>query len=224
MKIVVFHFGFFFVGEPVAHVGRWRADCAIGQSVEQRVTRTRAQESSISRSFLRSAKSFVQNRAILLRLRGLARHRILVRLPRARECRTVPCLAAIALRENGTRNPCALAYLSNSRSYSTFPKIFDVKQRKICATRRESDFPRHLAAAMRRMGVPATSKLWQCKPETFNFCGAMWVPRPLKYTKNGGSLIAYRPGFCGEILIRVTSRDRYEHSGLRHRGDLSVLL
>ena len=31
----------------------------------------------------------------------------------------------------------------------------------------------------------------------------MWVSRPLKYTKNGGSLIAYRPGFCGEILIRV---------------------
>ena len=24
-----------------------------------------------------------------------------------------------------------------------------------------------------------------------------------KYTKNGGSIITYRPGFCGEILIRV---------------------
>jgi hypothetical protein len=24
-----------------------------------------------------------------------------------------------------------------------------------------------------------------------------------KYTKNGGSIIIYRPGFCGEILIRV---------------------
>src|SRR5262249_50842961 len=133
---------------PVAHVGRWRADCAIGQSVEQRVTRTRAQESSISRFFLRSAKFFVQNRAILLRLRGLARHRILVRLPRARECRTVPCLSAIASREYGTRRSCALAYRSNSRSYATSAKIFDVTQRKICATRRQCDFRSSLAAAM----------------------------------------------------------------------------
>jgi hypothetical protein len=34
----------------------------------------------------------------------------------------------------------------------------------------------------------------------------MWVPRRLKYTKNGSRLIAYRPGFCGEILIRLGPR------------------
>src|SRR5882724_12575028 len=28
----------------------------------------------------------------------------------------------------------------------------------------------------------------------FYFCGAMCVPRPLKYTNNGGSIITYRPG------------------------------
>ena len=37
----------------------------------------------------------------------------------------------------------------------------------------------------------------------FYFYGAMCVPRPLKYTNNGGSIITNRPGFCGEILIRA---------------------
>ena len=41
------------------------------------------------------------------------------------------------------------------------------------------------------------------KLQTFSFCGAMCVPRPLIYTKNSGSIITYCPGFCGEILIRV---------------------
>jgi hypothetical protein len=38
--------------------------------------------------------------------------------------------------------------------------------------------------------------------ETFNFYGAMCAPTA-KYTKNGGSIITYRPGSCCELPVAV---------------------
>ena len=168
--------------------------------------RAREKGLNFSRCLLRSDKILLQNSAILCNTLQTPLVRItydsqccatrrkrtqFVRLELQISCSNQLSYAGAALYESRFSEFVMTAV---SRTRERTPTVFIMEHGRDFVLRPQPRWSLHLDPCDTKNGSACNKQVRATQTETFNFPGAMCVPRPLKYTKNGGSIITYRPG------------------------------